>query len=61
VIGERRLRVEDRRLLSGRGRYLAEDDLAGPCHIATVRSPVAHATITGTHTSGDTTSGESSA
>jgi CO/xanthine dehydrogenase Mo-binding subunit len=58
VIGGRRLRVEDRRLLTGRGRYLADHDLAGLCRIATVRSPSAHGTITGTHTSGETTGAE---
>ena len=45
VIGERRLRVEDARLLTGRGRYLADHDVPGLCHVAFVRSPVAHARI----------------
>ena len=43
MIGERRLRTEDARLLTGRGRYLADHDVPGLCHVAFVRSPVAHA------------------
>ena len=45
MIGERRLRAEDARLLTGRGRYLADHDVPGLCHVAFVRSPVAHARI----------------
>jgi carbon-monoxide dehydrogenase large subunit len=45
VIGERRLRTEDARLLTGRGRYLADHDVPGLCHVAFVRSPLAHATV----------------
>jgi carbon-monoxide dehydrogenase large subunit len=51
MIGERRLRVEDARLLTGRGRYLADHDVAGLCHVAIVRSPLAHAAIAGIDTS----------
>jgi carbon-monoxide dehydrogenase large subunit len=45
VIGERVLRHEDPRLVSGRGRYLADHDLPGLCHVAILRSSVAHALI----------------
>jgi carbon-monoxide dehydrogenase large subunit len=45
MIGQRVLRSEDRRLLTGRGRYLADIDLPGQLHAALVRSPVAHARI----------------
>jgi carbon-monoxide dehydrogenase large subunit len=51
VIGERRLRTEDARLLTGRGRYLADHDVPGLCHLAFVRSPVAHAHVRGVETS----------
>jgi carbon-monoxide dehydrogenase large subunit len=47
VFGQRIRRVEDPRLLRGRGEYV--DDLAAPgaLHLAFVRSPYAHATIEG--------------
>ncbi len=38
-------RVEDRRLLTGRGRYVADLDPAGTLHVAFVRSPLPHARI----------------
>ncbi|MCW2583450.1 MAG: Xanthine dehydrogenase, molybdenum binding subunit apoprotein [Klenkia sp.] len=40
-------RREDPRLLLGRGRYVADIALAGTVHMAVVRSPHAHARITG--------------
>lgn len=45
MIGERALRKEDGRLLSGRGRYLADHDVVDLHHVAILRSPVAHAVI----------------
>jgi carbon-monoxide dehydrogenase large subunit len=50
VIGEARLRTEDARLLTGRGRYLADHDVPGLCHVAFVRSPMAHARMRGVST-----------
>lgn len=50
-IGTRVLRSEDPRLLSGRGQFLADVTLPGELHAAFVRSPVAHARITGIDTS----------
>jgi carbon-monoxide dehydrogenase large subunit len=51
VIGERTLRSEDTRLLTGRGRFLDDHDVPGLCHVALLRSPVAHARITSIDTS----------
>ena len=51
-IGTRVLRSEDPRLLSGRGRFLADVSLPGELHVAFVRSPVAHARITRIDVSG---------
>ncbi len=45
MIGSRTLRREDARFLTGRGRYLADHDVAGLGHVALWRSPVAHARI----------------
>ncbi|MCU1379817.1 MAG: molybdenum hydroxylase family protein large subunit [Acidimicrobiales bacterium] len=45
MIGDRVLRKEDARFLTGRGRYLADHDVPGLCHIALVRSPIAHARV----------------
>jgi carbon-monoxide dehydrogenase large subunit len=45
MIGARTLRREDPRLLTGRGHYLADHNVAGLCHVALWRSPVAHARI----------------
>ncbi len=50
MIGERVKRVEDRRLLTGAGRYTANIDLPGQAHVAFVRSPHAHADITAVET-----------
>jgi carbon-monoxide dehydrogenase large subunit len=47
MIGERVLRREDPRLLTGRGRYLDDHDVPGLCHVAILRSPVPHARIAG--------------
>src|SRR3954447_17621498 len=44
-------RKEDRRYLSGRGRYVADIALPHMLHVAFVRSPFAHARITGIDTS----------
>ncbi|MDH3681131.1 MAG: xanthine dehydrogenase family protein molybdopterin-binding subunit [Acidimicrobiia bacterium] len=45
--GERVPRKEDARLLTGRGRFVADVRLDGMLHLAFVRSAVAHARITG--------------
>ncbi|MFY0407689.1 xanthine dehydrogenase family protein molybdopterin-binding subunit [Solicola sp. PLA-1-18] len=45
-IGSARLRKEDQRLITGRTRYTDNMTLPGMLHIACVRSPFAHATIT---------------
>src|SRR4030081_2022794 len=44
-IGAPLRRVEDRRFLLGRGRFVADIDLPGALHCALVRSPHAHARI----------------
>jgi aerobic carbon-monoxide dehydrogenase large subunit len=44
-IGRRRRRVEDPRLLTGRGRYVDDIQLAGCLHLVFLRSPHAHARI----------------
>ena len=44
-IGARVQRVEDPRLLRGRGRFLDDIELPGTLHAAFVRSPFAHAAI----------------
>src|SRR3954447_2784604 len=44
-------RKEDHRYLTGRGRYVADIDLPHMLHVALVRSPFAHARITGIDTS----------
>ncbi len=44
-IGDRMLRKEDPRLLSGRGRYLADIALPGMLHVAMIRSPHAQARV----------------
>ncbi|PKV95489.1 MULTISPECIES: xanthine dehydrogenase family protein molybdopterin-binding subunit [Amycolatopsis] len=51
AVGARVQRHEDPRLLTGRGQYLADVRLPGKLHAAFVRSPVAHARITGIDTS----------
>ncbi len=40
-------RVEDPRILTGRGRYVDDLQLPGTLHAAFVRSPFPHARITG--------------
>jgi carbon-monoxide dehydrogenase large subunit len=45
AVGARRLRREDRRFLTGRGRYVSDVTLPGLLHAAFVRSPHAHARI----------------
>ncbi|MBA3906847.1 MAG: hypothetical protein H0X35_09230 [Pseudonocardiales bacterium] len=50
MIGQRLLRKEDPRLLTGRGRYLADHDVPGLLHVSMVRSPVAHAHVRGIDT-----------
>ncbi len=47
VVGERVTRVEDARLLTGRAEFLADVDLPNMRHVAILRSPLAHARITG--------------
>src|SRR6185436_9577464 len=44
-VGERLRRVEDRRLLTGEGRYVADIGLPGMLDAVVVRSPHAHARI----------------
>ncbi len=46
-VGERLVRVEDPRLLRGRGQYVDDIDLPGMAHAAFVRSPFPHARING--------------
>ena len=45
MIGERRVRREDLRLLRGRGQYVDDIDLPGVVHMAAVRSTIPHARI----------------
>jgi len=49
AIGARLLRKEDDRFLHGRGQYIGDIRLPGMREIAFVRSPVAHARLTGVH------------
>ena len=49
--GQRVVRKEDARLLTGRGRYVADIRLPGMLHVAFVRSPHAHARIVAVDTS----------
>ncbi|MGI9605683.1 MAG: xanthine dehydrogenase family protein molybdopterin-binding subunit [Acidimicrobiales bacterium] len=51
VVGESIGRSEDERLLTGRGRYVADIDLPGMLHVAFVRSDFAHAEIESIDTS----------
>lgn len=46
-VGAKVRRVEDRRLLTGRGRYVDDIDLPGMAHAAFLRSPHPHARIQG--------------
>jgi len=46
LVGQSVTRVEDDRLLTGRGRYVADLDPVGVLHAAFLRSPYAHARIT---------------
>ena len=46
-VGRSVLRREDRRLLTGRGQFIADLDLPRMLHAVFVRSPVAHARIKG--------------
>jgi carbon-monoxide dehydrogenase large subunit len=46
-VGRRQARVEDARLLTGRGRYVADVSVPGMLHAHFVRSPVAHAVVRG--------------
>jgi carbon-monoxide dehydrogenase large subunit len=52
VIGERVLRIEDRRLLTGAGRYTADIELPDQAYVAFVRSPHAHADVTAVDVTG---------
>jgi aerobic carbon-monoxide dehydrogenase large subunit len=45
TIGVRRPRVEDPRLVAGRGRFAADEHPEGLCHLAFLRSPYPHARI----------------
>jgi carbon-monoxide dehydrogenase large subunit len=55
ILGNRVVRVEDPELLTVGGAYVADLDLPGVLHLALVRSPMAHAEITGIDT-GEATS-----
>ena len=50
-IGRDRRRKEDARLITGRTRWTDNIQLTGMLHLAMVRSPFAHATITSIDTS----------
>jgi carbon-monoxide dehydrogenase large subunit len=52
MIGQRVRRIEDPRFLTGRGQYVDDIPLEGALHVTFVRSPWAHARITGVDTSG---------
>src|SRR3546814_3761807 len=45
LVGQPIERVEDLRLLRGKGRYVDDIDREGQLHAAILRSPVAHATL----------------
>ena len=45
AVGTSLARREDARFLTGRGHYLADHDVPGLCHVAILRSTVAHARI----------------
>src|ERR1700761_3121630 len=47
TVGTAALRVEDLRILTGKGRYVDDLKLAGMLHATFLRSPLAHARITG--------------
>jgi aerobic carbon-monoxide dehydrogenase large subunit len=47
LVGRSVPRVEDRRILTGAGRYIADISVPGTLHAAFVRSPLAHAAIRG--------------
>lgn len=47
VLGKSLPRREDRRFLTGRGRYLGDIEIAGALHVVFVRSPHGHARIKG--------------
>jgi len=51
ILGNRVLRREDPALLTGSGTFVDNRDLPGAAHVTFVRSPVAHARITGIDTS----------
>ncbi len=52
MIGERVPRVEDRRLLTGSGRYTADIEMPDQAYVAFVRSPYAHANVMAVDVSG---------
>lgn len=45
AVGQSALRREDQRLITGRGRFIDDINLAGQAHAAFVRSPFAHARV----------------
>ena len=51
VLGKSIKRVEDRRLITGKGRFVDDINLAGTAHMAILRSPYAHANIKSIDTS----------
>lgn len=50
-VGKSIRRIEDPKFLMGRGGYIADRAIPGMLHVALVKSPFAHATITGIDTS----------
>jgi carbon-monoxide dehydrogenase large subunit len=52
LVGARVVRVEDQRILTGRGRYIDDLHLPNMLHAAFLRSPLAHARITGVDVAG---------
>src|SRR3989304_8838719 len=51
TIGQRLKRLEDRPLLTGRGRYVADNPAPGALHMRIVRSPVAFGRLRGVNLS----------
>jgi carbon-monoxide dehydrogenase large subunit len=47
ILGTRVVRIEDPRFLKGEGTYIGNLPMEGALHLTFVRSPIAHARITG--------------
>src|ERR1700693_3300806 len=52
MIGKRSLRLEDPRVVTGRGCYVDDVSIAGALHLGIVRSAHAHAAVVGIDTQG---------